>query len=292
VTLFIGPAGWSYEDWAGVVYPKPRPRGFSELAFLSRYFNAIEINTTFYHPIDAALSKNWVRKIGTKEFLFTAKLWQRFTHEAAPFESSDVQTYRSGIEPLRDAGLLGAVLVQFPWSFKESEEHRSLIVRIREAFPEWPLVVELRHISWAMPETLKFLSDHKLGFCNIDQPPSKGAINQTAHVTSTNAYVRFHGRNSKAWFNPKSDVAERYNYLYSVEELTPWVDRIREMEAKSERVFVIGNNHFQGKGITNALQLRSLLTGQPVEAPGRLVELYRELERFVAKPAKQPDLFS
>lgn len=292
MTVYLGPAGWSYADWAGIVYPKPRPRGFSELAFLARYFNAVEINTTFYHPIDAALSRSWIRKIGAREFAFTAKLWQRFTHEAAEFEPSDVHAVRAGIEPLERAGLLRAVLVQFPWSFGDSAGRRDRIRRIRDAFPDLPLVVELRHASWNTPETLRFLSELRIGFCNIDQPSSPSAICGTAHVAGRVAYVRLHGRNREAWFNPRSTVAERYDYLYSPEELKPWVERIRAMQAEAPEVFVIGNNHFQGKAVANALQIKSMLEGGPVRGPEGLVEYYKELKGYAFVPVRQPDLFS
>ncbi len=288
--IYIGPAGWSYADWAGIVYPKPRKRGFSELVFLSRYFNTIEINTTFYHPIAPAMAQAWVQKIGSREFQFTAKLWQRFTHDETPFEPGDVRVFQSGIEPLRRAKMLGAVLVQFPWSFKRTAESESRIRRIREAFADFRLVVEVRHISWDDPGALKFLSGLDLGFCNIDAPRMKSSLHETSHVTSNVGYIRFHGRNAQAWFDPKAGVAERYNYLYTPQELGPWVDRIREMRSKTEDVFIVGNNHFQGKGVVNALQLQSMLTGKKIEAPGGLVQRYPDLTEFVQGP-KQGDLF-
>jgi len=274
------------------VYPKPRPRGFSELAFLSHYFDVIEINTTFYHPIGSDMSKGWIRKVAAGDFRFTAKLWQRFTHDAEPFGAEDIRAYREGIEPLIHHRQLAAVLVQFAWSFSESKENRGRLERIREAFKDLPLVVELRHISWNTPEVMKFLKERRLGFCNIDQPESRGAISNTSYVTSPVGYVRFHGRNRTAWFNSKSTVAEKCDYLYSLEELKPWVDRIKGMEKEAEDVFVIGNNQFQGKGMVNVLQLKSLMTGKLVEAPGTLIEHYsKELAGFASNPARQPELF-
>jgi uncharacterized protein YecE (DUF72 family) len=217
VALWIGPAGWSYEDWAGVVYPKPRPRGFSELAFLARYFNAFEINTSFYRPVRPEMAKSWLRRVGTSEMRFSAKLWQRFTHEAEPFTRGEVETVLAGLEPLRQAGVLGALLAQFPWSYAAGGENRDRIERIREAFARLPLVVELRHASWNSRETLKFLADRGLGFCNIDQPASRGAISNTSYATSPIGYVRLHGRNRKAWFDPRSNVAEKYGFVRNQE---------------------------------------------------------------------------
>jgi uncharacterized protein YecE (DUF72 family) len=289
VSLHVGPAGWSYADWAGIVYPRPRPRGFSELAHLARYFDLIEINTTFYRPIDGSMARSWLRKVGMG-FQFTAKLWQKFTHEPGPFDANDVALYRSGVEPLARAGALSAVLAQFPWSFTDTETNRERIRQIRAAFTDWTVAVELRHSSWNSAEGLEFLRGLGLAFCNIDQPRTKSAISETAIVTAPTAYVRLHGRNREAWFDSKAAVWERYNYLYSPEELRSWVDRIREMEKKAGRVFVVANNHYQGKAVANALQLKSMFTGRPVEAPEGLIGLYPSLQGYVARK-RQPELF-
>ena len=120
----IGPAGWSYGDWEGIVYPKEKSRGFDQLEFMTRYFDTIEINTTFYRPATIKMTESWVRRtVHNPRFKFTAKLWQKFTHERQDFSTHDQKIFKEGITPLVDAKKLGALLVQFPWSFKNKEKN-------------------------------------------------------------------------------------------------------------------------------------------------------------------------
>lgn len=292
MTLYIGPAGWSYADWAGKVYPERRPRGFDELRYLTAYFNCIELNNTFYRPPGPQMAHGWVRKAAdARGFLFTLKLWRKFTHEPEAFTQSDVDTFLRGIDPLVEADLVGAVLVQFPWAFKDTPENRARLEEIARAFGRLPLVLEVRHASWNTPEAVDAVRSLKMGFCNIDQPASKASITNTTHVTSPTAYVRLHGRNREAWFNRNAGRDERYNYLYNERELEFWVNAIRKMSENASNVFAITNNHFAGKAVVNALQLRAKISGDKVDAPPPLVRAYPELGPYVRTEAKQLDLF-
>jgi len=144
----IGPAGWSYADWAGIVYPARRPRGFHEAAYLADFFDTIEINTSFYHPLHAEHCRQWIARVSANpRFLFTAKLWQKFTHEQGAGDE-DERAVRSGFDVLRDAGKLGAVLLQFPFSFHRSEENTAYLKKLLKRFADYPLVVEVRHATW------------------------------------------------------------------------------------------------------------------------------------------------
>ena len=258
----VGPAGWSYEDWKGKVYPEPGEPGFDALAYLSRFFTTIEVNSTFYRPAPPRMSESWARRT-PEGFLFTIKIWERFTHDKAGFGEADARTFQEGLAPLLEAGKLGALLIQFPWFFRDAPEARERIRRVVDALGEWaPLVLEVRHRSWL--EAFDFLSELRLSFCNIDQPKSSTAITGTRHVTGPVGYVRLHGRNAKAWFSRNAGRDEKYDYLYSLEELKDWVDSIRGMEA--DRIFVVTNNHFQGKAVVNALQLMRAL-GMETDVP-------------------------
>lgn len=168
--LLVGPAGWSYSDWAGYVYPQPRPKGFHEAAFLAEFFDTIEINTSFYQPMRPDHAAQWIERVAANsEFVFTAKLWQQFTH-ATTATLEDEKAARAGFDVLRDANKLGAVLLQFPFSFHRSGETLAHLTKLLKQFADYPLVVELRHATWQTPETLTLLCDHHAGFCNIDQP--------------------------------------------------------------------------------------------------------------------------
>jgi uncharacterized protein YecE (DUF72 family) len=291
----VGPAGWSYPDWEGIVYPRPKPRDFHEAEYLARFFDTIEINTTFYSPPSVQMAKGWARRVAhNPNFKFTAKLWQRFTHERNANRQAE-KVFKEGLAPLREAGRLGALLLQFPWSFKNTRENREYLGGLVVEFMEYPLVLEVRHNSWNEPETFRMLAELGVGFCNIDQPVIGRSLGPSDRSTASVGYVRLHGRNYEHWFTAEDRPEERYNYLYSMEELEPWAQRIRNIAERSDVTYVITNNHFQGKAIANALQLINLLSHQPVHLPETLLARYPELEKIiepgsVTLPPRQTDL--
>jgi uncharacterized protein YecE (DUF72 family) len=282
--ILVGPAGWSYSDWEGIAYPRNRPRGFHKAAYLSQYFDTIEINTSFYNPPRPEVAASWVAKVERNpSFLFTVKLWKRFTHErSATYQ--DERTYKQGIEPLAASGRLGALLLQFPWSFKNTRENHEYLGGLFVQFAEYPLVVELRHSSWNEPEVFAWLVAQGVGFCNIDQPVIGRSLAPGERVTTAVGYVRLHGRNYDHWFASNEQPHERYDYLYSLEELKPWADRITRIAQATEVVFVITNNHFEAKAVANALQLISILRGPPVAVPESMLEHYPQLADIAIPP--------
>jgi len=289
----VGPAGWAYKDWNGVVYPTPRARDFHQATYLAEFFDTIEINTSFYHPLQASHAAQWIRRVASNpRFLFTAKLWQKFTHEGGT-NLEDEKAVRAGFDPLRDADKLGAVLLQFPFSFHFESENLARLAQMLDSFREYPLVVEVRHSSWANLRFYELLQERNVGFCNIDQPIIGRSIEPSEQVTSPIGYVRLHGRRYDTWFSddPAAPVAERYNYLYSEEELEPWAERIRNVSRNTKTTFVITNNHFQGKSVVNALQLIHLLDEKKVKIPETLRHHYPQLDSIATEPSKEPTLF-
>jgi uncharacterized protein YecE (DUF72 family) len=291
--LRIGPAGWSFSDWAGYVYPSRRPKDFHEAAYLAEFFDTIEINTSFYQPLRPDHAQLWLKRVaGNPTFIFTAKLWQKFTHDPSATKE-DERAVRAGFDVLQEAGKLGAVLLQFPFSFHRTAETLSYLTAVLSRFSDYPLVVELRHASWQIPETFELLRENRAGFCNIDQPIIGNSVEPSAIATSPVGYVRLHGRRYDTWFSddPATPSHERYNYLYSAEELNPWVDRIRTITENTGDVFVITNNHFQGKAVVNALQLLSILKGTKVKVPEPLREHFPQLNEIADAMPVQPALF-
>jgi uncharacterized protein YecE (DUF72 family) len=291
--LRIGPAGWSYPDWAGFVYPARRSRNFHEATFLAQFFDTIEINTSFYQPIRPDHAAGWLERVAANpSFLFTAKLWQRFTHEPSA-TAEDERNVRAGFNVFHKAGKLGAVLLQFPFSFHRSTDTSAHLSALLKRFADYPLVVELRHSSWQTQATLELLRDHDAGFCNIDQPVIGHSMTPTAQYTSPLGYVRFHGRRYDTWFSddPKLPAHERYNYLYSLEELQPWAARIQEVQQHTRDVYVVTNNHYQGKAVVNALQLLSILKGTKLKVPEDLRQHYPQLEEIASEMPAAPTLF-
>lgn len=277
----VGPAGWAYKDWNGIVYPDPKSRGFDPLEYLAKYFNTVEINSSFYGPPRPETAKKWMESVkASPEFRFTAKLFQSFTHARKP-GPLDEKDFKEGMAPLMEAGNLGALLMQFPWSFKNDQESRTYVVELARRFREYPLVLEVRHSSWMEEGVLDLLAELGIGICNIDQPLFKRSIRPDARVTSDIGYVRLHGRNYKQWFSPKANVRERYDHLYSVEELEPWVGRIRQIANDAKDTYAIANNHNIGKGPANALEIASMLSGNEVDVPPTLLRHYPVLGDFV-----------
>ena len=276
----VGPAGWAYKDWNGIVYPKPKPHGFDQLAYLAKYFDTIEINTSYYGAPKPATARKWGESVAASgAFQFTAKLFHSFTHERRP-GTNDEKDFKDGIGPLVEAGRLGALLLQFPWSFKNSPENRQYLATLSRCFVEYPLVLEVRHASWTDPEILDFLGELDIGLCNIDQPLFKRSIEPAHYATSTVGYIRLHGRNYRSWFSETATVRERYDYLYSVDELAPWVDRVKLVAGRTKNTYVLSNNHNIGKAPVNAIQIMSMLKGTAVQAPPSLVRHYPELREF------------
>lgn len=274
--LRIGPAGWSYPQWKGVVYPSAGPH---PLEILSREFSLVEINSSFYHALKPEVGQLWIRKVSANpQFRFTAKLHQRFTH-ARILEDAEVESFKEGLRPLLKAGKLGALLMQFPWAFRFTSENREFFIRLRRAFHEFPLVAEMRHSSWMEQEAIGTFLDYRVGFCNIDQPETMRAMPPTAFLTSGVGYARLHGRGP--------------GYLYSEAELGEWARRIERIGRYADSMFVVFNNDGGAKSIVNALQLQAMLTGVRAPAPRELRRRYpMELEMFGPRHASQQTLFA
>lgn len=280
--IFVGPAGWSYADWRGRVFPEGAGSKFDTLKLVSKYFDTAEINSSFYYPPAPATARSWLKRIEhNPNFIFTAKLNKLFTHKRGQATKEDEKAFREGMDPLAEAGKLGAVLIQFPWSFKNDREERTYLTQLVERFKMYPLVVELRHESWNNPRILQTLEDLGVGLCDIDQPVFANSIKPSAEVTSPVGYIRLHGRNYQNWFREEANVLERYDYLYAHDELEPWVNRIKEVAAKAKQTFVVANNHARGQSLVNAFEILAELEEKRVPGPAKLVETYPRLSESV-----------
>jgi uncharacterized protein YecE (DUF72 family) len=267
----VGPAGWSYTDWEGTVYPPHRSR-FDHLAYLSSFFDTIEINSPFYRVPPPTHAKSWVRRVASNpSFKFTTKIYRGFTHDPAELKADDVRAFRNYLDPLAEAHRLGAVLLQFPWSFKNSPETRDRLASLFNDFRDYPLALEVRHASFQDDDFLRWLDEQNVAWVNVDQPLFSDSVKPAATVTGPLGYVRLHGRNYEKWFQ-HAESWERYNYLYSKEELTPWVERIKSMAREAE-TYVLTNNHFRGQAIVNAAELKDAL-GIEGKVPPQVKETY------------------
>jgi uncharacterized protein YecE (DUF72 family) len=297
----VGTAGWSYKDWEGVFYPPGASRGKRHaLELVAQCFDVVEIDTSFYGHIRPELARLWSRKVSAvnPRFQFTAKLHRSFTHSplavmgptsAATIKPTDEdeRLAREGLDALASEGRLGALLIQFPVSFKNTSLNREYLETLLRQFIEFPRVVEVRHSSWDNAETVSYFEQKNVSFCNIDQPQIGRSLEPTEHVTAPVGYVRLHGRNYDQWFEGERSE-ERYNYLYSAPELAGWSEKIERIAKKAKVTYVVANNHFEAKAGVNALELKHMITSQRVKAPETLLRHYPEL-KAIADPLPGDD---
>jgi uncharacterized protein YecE (DUF72 family) len=278
VNIRVGPAGWSYPDWRGNVYPRKLGRSFQPLPFLAKHFDIVEVNTSFYRIPDPLQTGDWAVQVQDfPRFRFAVKLFQGFTHTQKA-SLVDERAFHKALEPLARLGRLSAVLVQWPWSLRESADNRKVLMEVLSRFSAYPLAVEFRHRTWGRKDLLAMLRERGIAFCNIDQPALTQCMSSQNAITSDLVYFRFHGRNAASWFREGTGRDERYNYLYSRDELKPWVQAVRESASPSREVVVILNNHYKGQAVTNAFQIQYDLTGEKQEVPETLLMEYPELE--------------
>ena len=309
--LRIGTSGWNYPTgrgtWNGIFYPPPRkrPKGFDELAFYASHFDTVEVNSTFYGQPRAEVSSQWAARTPAG-FEFSIKLYQKFTHpkmytervagslapEAAAMgdgdwletitkpNQADLDEFRRGIDPLASAGKLGALLAQFPPSFKETPASRDYLASLLTALAGYQVAVELRHRSWSdrVGETLELLNHFQAAWVQIDEPKFKFSIRQN-YLPNVEGfyYMRLHGRNVAQWWrHAKSE--DRYDYLYSADELREFSDTAGAARRLVKKLYLYTNNHFSAKSVANAAMIKQQL-GEPLEGeyPPEFLERYPEL---------------
>lgn len=294
MALRIGTSGWNYPtgkgSWDGVFYPFKRDRAstFDELRFYAERFDTVEVNSTFYGQPRVASTLGWVKRT-PPGFEFSLKLYQKFTHPATatdrrPVTQADIDEFRGGIEPLVAADRLGIVLAQFPSRFKHSPEALDYLAWLLRTFADYPMAVELRHRSWSdeAMSTQQLLDEHRAAWTQIDEPKFDGSIVQDYQAalgkTRDVFYLRLHGRNAAHWWDPEL-TEERYNYLYSEEELRPFAEVMRQAREAVRKAYLYLNNCFTAQAVANAIVLRELLD-EPVTTPmpAELVAQYPMLE--------------
>ena len=298
----VGTAGWSYPagkgTWNGIFYPaagqRPRGRGkFDELRFYAEHFDTVEVNSSFYRIPSVSTVQSWARRTPAG-FEFSLKLFQKFTHpemfqkatgaDPLDLDQNDVDEFRAAIDPLARAGKLGALLAQFPASFKNEANSRGYLEWLLERFGGYNLAVELRHRSWSddPTETLRLLGEHNAAWAQIDEPKFRFSIRQTLLPNvRTFYYLRLHGRNAAQWWKHEKSE-DRYNYLYSANELEPFAEAANEASREVRKAYLYANNHFSAKSVANAAILKHQL-GQdvPGEYPEQMVREYPELNGIV-----------
>lgn len=301
--FFIGTCGYSYpgdppNGWGGVFYPKAGSKRVDNLAFYASYFDAVEINSSFYRPPSAEMVRGWLKKT-PPEFIFAVKAWQKFTHAgklgqgaSAPnsawerFDGSDVERFKESIQPLVEADRLGALLFQYPAGFIRDQTNLERLEATLSVFDISPKVVELRHRSWSdqRDETQATLARQRATWAFIDEPKFSSSLRQDLSAPGDLAYLRLHGRNQQKWWQHQ-DAWERYDYFYQAENIRRLAERLKDLAGKSPqtRFYVFFNNHARGQAVANAIMLQAALEPDTdAKAPQALIEAFPELRNFVA----------
>jgi uncharacterized protein YecE (DUF72 family) len=285
--VYIGIAGWSYPDWKGIVYTDSK---IDQLEYVSRFVDCVEINSTFYRPPYEKTTKSWLERTSKKkDFFFTAKLHQDFTHRGK-MDAEMVRHFHKGFEPFLETGKLKHLLAQFRYDFVDSEESRGHLRWIVDNFSDaFNLVMEVRHNSWQETEALAFLDELGVSVCNLDYPTTWNSFNLEHCTVGTLGYFRMHGRNKEKWFS-KAGRDETYDYYYKKHELSGIKKRIEELAKAFEFLTVIANNHYRGAELANAIELKVLITGQKQPVPEGLLKTYPNLESIALNSAEKfPD---
>lgn len=268
----VGTAGFSYKDWEGVVYPDPKPADFNPLAYLAGFFDCIEMNVTFYRVPSAEQVARWVATVADRpDFRFAFKLYRGLTHGD---EDHTLAPFLDALEPCREAGRLGAILLQFPFFFRNTQPSRARLSRLAGELSGWPCAVEIRDRSWLTPAALDFLRRLELSICDIDICQAKDSVPPGAWTSGPLGYVRLHGRNREAWFDPKAPRDRKYDYLYTDAELDEWALLVEKIAERTDSTYVITNNHFGGKAVANAFSLARRLAGRAPEPPPQLARRF------------------
>jgi uncharacterized protein YecE (DUF72 family) len=261
------------------------------------------VNSTFYGQPRAEVAQAWVSRTPSR-FEFSIKLYQKFTHprlfkerltgglpdDASPETSlldalaqptsADVDAFRRGIDPLASSGRLGALLAQFPASFKDGPASRAYLAALLRAFADYPVAVELRHKTWSdgIGDTLALLNAFGAAWVQIDEPKFRFSIrqNQLPNVTGF-YYMRLHGRNAAQWWRHEKSE-DRYNYLYSADELKEFTETADAAKTLVKKLYLYTNNHFSAKSVANAAMIKQQL-GEPLEGeyPPAFLARYPEL---------------
>jgi uncharacterized protein YecE (DUF72 family) len=243
----------------------------------------VEINSTFYRPAVPRVAESWVRRTRERTgFVFTAKAHRALTHDASDATHDSLSPTLDGLRPLREADRLGALLIQFPQSFHFSAGAGERITRLAERLVDWPVVIEVRHVSWESDQAAELFVSGNVGWCLVDQPRvGRSTARALPRVTTRIGYMRMHGRNRADWFRPDAGRDARYDYLYTGDELDGLAASARSMAESAEELYVIQNNHFRGQALVNALQMKHLIEGKRPPAPEELVATYPDLESQV-----------
>lgn len=292
----VGTASWTDPTMVakGVFYPDGASSAEDRLRYYATQFPVVEVDATYYALPRKEQAKLWAERT-PDDFVFDVKAHALMTGQPSevkrlpkalreelpeklkekariygkdlPGELQDQlwTAFLEGVQPLKEAGKLGAVFLQFPrWVFP-SNEAREQILDAKQRLGDILLTVEFRHGSWFNEKnaerTLRFLTENQVPYVIVDEPQGfKSSVPPVAAVTSPElAVFRFHGHRTDTWEKPNITPSERFRYLYDEDELADWAPRIAEAARSTKEAHALMNNCSGNYGTTNAIQLADLL---------------------------------
>jgi uncharacterized protein YecE (DUF72 family) len=287
--VLIGMGGWELPPFDRVFYPAKLEKGFRKLEYFGRFFDLVEVNSTFYNTsLSAAQAQRWLKDVGeNRRFVFTVKLYRGFTHTFDATQNDALAVHRL-LDPLRDAKKFGGLVIQFPSSFNKTSERQTHLVKLSTIFPEDQLFLDLRHISWNEDSFYQFCRENGFNLINVDLPRLPGYMPLNSLAWDGVAYFRMMGRNAEAWNHPHS--SDRYLYRYSEEELHELVQKIKQ--ANACKAYVIFHNDRQAYSLVNGRQVEHVLhPTKRLTAPANLLVAFPHLKSFCDPGISKCDLF-
>lgn len=250
----VGTSGYSFEDWKSNFYPEKIDKG-KMLDHYVKFFNTVEINSTYYSIPHPVVMYNMVKK-APEGFDFIIKVPQSLTHRRVDLDK-DINDFREAIRPVQEAGKLSGLLAQFPYSFKFNQDSLDYIKLCRDAIAPEKLFVEFRHKGWVNRQMYDCLKAEDIGYVSVDEPQLPNLLAPDCFATTDTGYIRLHGRNKEHWWG--KDPSLRYDYNYSKEELEMWQDKTVKLIGKVKKVYVFFNNCHHGQAAKNALYFKERL---------------------------------
>ena len=272
-TVRIGVCSFADEGLLKRWYPRGISSPKARLAYYSERFETVEVDSPFYHLPDPAVTGRWAQRT-PPGFLFHVKAHKSMTgHEEADQERAFAE-FRASIEPLELSGKLRSILLQYHPRVLKSREAKEELECVRPLLDPLVPLVEFRHRSWLeddeRADTLAFLEENGLAYVSVDAPPTRASnvLPPVAAATHRVAYVRFHGRNVKTWNIKAEKSSERFNWMYTPEELSEWVEKLRSLAEHADEVYAMFNNNRDDFAPRSAVLLRGLLDEAGVPATG------------------------
>lgn len=252
--VFIGTSGYNYNDWKDVFYSKSL-RPDDQLLYYSRFFNALELNFSFYQmPESYRLQRFADPSLGG--MAISMKAYRGITHQ--PLDTAVLNLFLERIRVLEDSGVLKTVLFQFPFAFQESIDAWKTLDLIAGGDHRWVPVVEFRHDTWFTDANMQRFRDMGIAVCATDMPTLRRLPGCRFHATHPTGYIRFHGRNARHWWHPR-EAWERYDYLYSRDEMLEIVPNVKRWMSRLNEAYIFFNNHYRGQAVRNAQMMMAFL---------------------------------